>query len=118
MPAAVPVMLIEKLQELLCARVAPMRLMVPAPCVAEIVPPQVPVRPLGVDITRPAGSVSLKPMPDSDVVVLLFWIVKLSEVLPFSGMLAAPNALVSTGGPTTVCATTDEVDVLKFVSPP
>jgi len=35
--------------------------------------------------------------------------VKLSEVEPFSGMLAAPNALIITGGPTTV---TDAFDVL------
>jgi hypothetical protein len=28
--------------------------------------------------------------------------VKVNEVEPFSGMLAAPNALIITGGPTTV----------------
>ena len=59
------------------------------PAVAVIVPaPQVPVRPFGVEITRPAGSVSLKPTPVRAVVVLLFWMVKVSEVEPFSGMLA------------------------------
>jgi len=35
--------------------------------------------------------------------------VKLSEVELFSGMLAAPNALMSTGGPTTVM---DALEVL------
>lgn len=65
-------------------------------------PPQVPVRPLGVEITRPAGRVSLKPTPVSVVVALLFWMVKLRLVEPFNGMLAAPNDLMMTGGPTTV----------------
>ena len=32
------------------------------------------------------------------VAVLLFWIVKLSEVEPFNGTLDAPNALMMTGG--------------------
>src|SRR6478609_5963882 len=74
-------------------------------------PPQEPVRPLGVEITRPAGSVSLKPTPVSVVPVLLFWMVKVSEVEPFSGMLAAPNALMITGGPTTVIEAFDVLPV-------
>ena len=65
-----------------------------------IVPaPQEPVRPFGVEITSPAGNVSLKPTPVSAVVVLLFWMVKLRLVEPFSGMLAAPNALIMTADP-------------------
>jgi hypothetical protein len=41
--------------------------------VAVIVPPpQLPVKPLGVETTKPAGNVSLKPIPPSVVVVLLF----------------------------------------------
>ena len=74
-----------------------------------IVPLHVAVRPFGVEITRPAGSVSLKPTPVSVVVVLLFWMVKDKLVEPFSGMLAAPNTLIMTGGPTTVI---DAFDVL------
>jgi hypothetical protein len=35
-------------------------------------PPQLPVRPLGVEIMRPAGRVSLKPTPVIVVVVLVF----------------------------------------------
>ena len=63
----------EKVQELLAARVAPDRLMTLVPWVAVIVPPpHEPVRPFGVEITRPAGSVSLNPMPLSATVVLLF----------------------------------------------
>src|SRR5260370_39316794 len=102
-PAAVPVTFTAKVQEVLCARVAPERLMTLVACVAVIVPPpQEPVRPWGVATTRPAGKVSLKPIPLSTVVVLLFWMVKVNEVVPLSGMLAAPNALMITGGATTV----------------
>jgi hypothetical protein len=68
-----------------------------------IVPaPQEPVRPFGEETTRPAGNVSLKATPVAAIVELLFWMVKLSDVEPFSGMLAAPNALMITGAPTTV----------------
>jgi hypothetical protein len=72
-PAAMPVTFTENVQEALAAIDAPLRLIMFVPCVAVIVPPpQEPVRPLGVEITRPAGSVSLKPTPVSAVVVLLF----------------------------------------------
>src|SRR5580658_6935222 len=71
-PAAVPVTFTEKVHELLCARVAPVRLIALVPCVAVIVPPpQVPVSPLGVEITNPAGNVSVNPMPERLCVVLL-----------------------------------------------
>ena len=73
-PAAMPVTFTENVQELLAAIVPPLRLITFVPAVAVIVPaPQVPVRPFGVETTRPAGSVSLKPTPVSavvDVVVL------------------------------------------------
>src|SRR6185437_15253138 len=83
--------------------VPPLRLITFVPAVAVIVPaPQVPVRPLGVEITKPAGSVSLKATPVSATVVLGFVMVKLSEVEPFNGMLAAPKAFAMVGGPTTV----------------
>jgi hypothetical protein len=72
-PAVVPVTFTEKVHELLAARVAPDRLMTPVPAVAVIVPPpQEPVSPLGVEITSPAGKVSLKPIPVSAAVGLLF----------------------------------------------
>ena len=55
------------------ARVALARLMTFVAGVAVIVPPpHEPVSPLGVEITRPAGSVSLKPTPFSAAVLLLF----------------------------------------------
>ena len=91
-PAAMPVTFTENAQEVLGASVAPLRLITFVPAVAVIVPPpQDPVRPFGVETTRPAGSVSLKPTPVSATVVLLFWMVKLRLVEPFSGMLAAPK---------------------------
>src|SRR5947209_18213922 len=63
-PAAMPVTFTENVQEALAAIVPPLRLITFVPCVAVIVPPpQEPVRPFGVEITRPAGSVSLKPTP-------------------------------------------------------
>ena len=110
-PAAMPVTLTENVQELLAAMVPPLRLITLVPAVAVIVPaPQVPVRPFGVETTRPAGNVSLKATPVT-AVVLLFWMVKLSEVEPFSGMLAAPKALMITGGPTTVMEAFDVLPV-------
>jgi hypothetical protein len=72
-PAAVPVTFTEKVHEVLCASVARARLTTFVPCVDVIVPPpQLPVRPLGVEITNPAGSVSLKATPERLCVVLLF----------------------------------------------
>src|SRR5580693_4797564 len=71
----------------------------PEPAVAVIVPPpQLPVRPLGVATTRPAGSVSVNATPVRPAVTLLFWSVKVRDVLPPTGMLAAPKALIMTGG--------------------
>jgi hypothetical protein len=111
-PAAMPVTFTENVQELLAAIVPPLRLITFVPCVAVIVPaPQEPVRPFGVEITRPAGSVSLKPTPVSDVLVLLFWMVKVKLVEPFSGIEAAPNALIMTGGPVTVIEAFDVLPV-------
>jgi hypothetical protein len=72
-PAVVPVTLIVKVHEVPAARVAPDRLTTFEPAVAVIVPPpQEPVNPFGVETTRPAGNVSLKPMPLKLGVVLLF----------------------------------------------
>src|ERR1041385_5774541 len=108
-PAAVPVTFTENVQLLLAAIVPPVRLMVFVPWVAVIVPaPQVPVRPFGVEMIRPAGSVSEKAMPLSGVPFGLV-MVKLRLVEPFRGMLAAPNTLAMLAGPTTV---TEALDVL------
>ena len=102
-PAAVPLTVTENVQGALAARVAPVRLTTPVPAVAVMVPPpQDPLSPLGEAIASPAGSVSLKPTPESATVVFMFEIVKLSEVEPFSGMLGAPKLLLMEGGETTV----------------
>jgi hypothetical protein len=72
-PAVVPVTFTANVHEVDDARVAPVRLTTFVACVAVIVPPpQEPVRPFGVEITSPAGRVSVNPVPVSDVVVLLF----------------------------------------------
>lgn len=103
MPAAVPVTFTAKVHVPLAARVAPDRLIALVACVAMIVPlPQLLVRPLGVEMIRPEGSASVKPTPVRALPEFGFWIVKLKLVEPFSGMLAAPNAFVSAGGPETV----------------
>ena len=115
-PAAMPVTLTENVQEALAAIVPPLRLITFVPAVAVIVPaPHVPVRPFGVETTRPAGSVSLKPTPVSATVVFGLVMVKLSEVEPFSGMLAAPKAFAMVGGATTVMEALEVLPVPAFV---
>src|SRR6478735_751466 len=107
-PAAMPVTLTENVHEAEAARLAPVRLMTFVACVAVMVPlPQLPVSPFGVEITRPAGRVSLNPTPVSATVVLGLVMVKLSEVEPFNGMLVAPNVLAIVGGATTVIEALD-----------
>jgi len=70
-PAAVPVTLTENVQEELAAIVPAVKLMMFVPAVAVSVPaPQLPVTPLGVEITRPAGSVSVKATPLAATVLL------------------------------------------------
>src|SRR5216684_3073989 len=55
-PAAIPVTFTENVHDALAASDAPLRLITFVFCVAVIVPPpQLPVRPLGVEIMRPAG---------------------------------------------------------------
>ena len=77
--AAVGVTFTLNVHEALAASVAFDKLTLPEPAMAVMVPPpQLPLRPLGVEIRRPAGSVSLKPTPVSaDVFGLLM--VKPSE---------------------------------------
>jgi hypothetical protein len=111
-PAAVPVTFTENVHELLAGNEPAEKLITLVPCVAVIVgAPQVCVNPFGVEMTRPAGNVSVKAIPVCVVVVLLFCSVKVRLVEPFRGMLAAPNALMSTGGPTTVTLAFDVLPV-------
>src|SRR5208282_2794542 len=98
-PSVVPVTLTEKLHDALAARVEPDRLTLPDPAVAVIVPPpQLPLRPLGVDTTSPAGNESVNPTPVRLAAVFGFERLKVSDLLPFSGIVAAPNALPIFGG--------------------
>src|SRR5438067_478505 len=110
MPVVVPVTLTENMHDPFAARVAPASVMRLLPATAVMVPPpQLPIRPLGVDMTRPAGSMSLKATPVKATVVFGLLMVKLKVVLAPTTMLAAPNTFPMTGGAITV---RDAVDVL------
>ena len=86
--------------------VAPVRLTVPEPAVAVMVPPpHEPLRPFGVATIRPDGSVSVKPTPLNDAAAFGFVMVKLRLVLPFGGIVAAPKVLVIVGAKTRVVST-------------
>ena len=97
-----------KKQEPLAASVAPDRLTTPAPEVAVIVPlvdpgVQFPLKPLGVETTRPAGRVSVKATPVRATVEFGLVYVNVSVVPPLSGIDATPNAFATVGGEM-VCA--------------
>ena len=98
-PGVVPVTFTLKVHEALPKRVAPVKLIPPDPAVAPMVPPpQPPVSPFGVETMTPVGNVSVKPTPVKTELLLGLVRVKLSEVDPFSGMLAAPKDLEIVGG--------------------
>ena len=101
-PAVVPCTLTETVQLALAAKVPAERLMLPEPATAVTVPLQVLFNPLGVATTRPAGKLSVKATPLSATPVFGLVMVKVSDVVPFSGMVVAPNALAMDGGVTTV----------------
>src|ERR1051325_210087 len=106
-PAAVPVTFTLSVQDVFFVTLAPERLITPVPAVAVTVPPQVLATPFGVATTRVPvvfGSVSLKATPLRSTVALGLLMVKVTDVVPFSGMLAAPNAFEIVGGATTVIA--------------
>ena len=82
--------------------VAPLNETVPEPAVAVAVPPQLLVRAFGVATIIPAGRLSVKATPLSETVFAAGLVrVKVSEVTPFNGTLAAPKAFAITGGATT-----------------
>src|SRR5258708_4433045 len=101
-PAVVPVTFTTTVHEALAASVPPERLAEPEPATAVAVPPHVLVNPLGVATTSPAGRLSVNATPFSVTPVFGFWIVKVSDVVPFSGIAAAPKTLVIVGGLATV----------------
>jgi len=97
-PAVVPVTLTVIVHVM--PNVAPDRLTVDEPAVAVVVPPeQKPlwVRPLGVATTSPAGSVSVKATPVSGM-PLEFAREKVRVVVPLSGIVRTPKALLMKGG--------------------
>ena len=73
------------------------------PATAVAVPPQALVRPLGVDTTSPAGSVSVNATPVSATVFAAGLVtLKVSVVVPLSGIVVGLNALAIEGGATTL----------------
>src|SRR5260370_3422 len=102
-PAVVPVTFTATVHEALNASVPPDRLTVPDPATAVAAPPQVLVRPFGVATTKPAGRVSVNATPVSATALAPGLVmVKVSDVVPFSGIAAAPKALAIEGGATTL----------------
>src|SRR5262249_20413016 len=89
--------------EALAASVAPARLTVPLPAVAVIVPPpHVPVSPLGVATTNPAGKVSVNATPFNAVALFGLVMVNDNVVLPFTAIDVGLNDLAIDGGPITI----------------
>jgi hypothetical protein len=81
--------------------VEPDRLMVDEPGVAVIATGlQLLVRPLGVETINPDGNVSVKATPLKLVPALGLVKVKVKVVVPLSGIVVAPNALLMEGGST------------------
>src|SRR5260370_8462635 len=100
-PDAVPVMFTVTVQVLLAATVPPVNEMLPEPATAVAVPPQRLVSPLGVATTSPAGNVSVKATPVSATALAGGLVmVNVSEVVPFSGIAAPPNAFAIEAGAT------------------
>jgi hypothetical protein len=106
-PIAVPVTFTENVHETPGARdapggsVTPDTLMLFDPATAVMVPPpQKPVRPFGVDTTRPEGNVSVKATPVKGRTSLGFVIVNRNAVVfgPNNWSSASANDLVSMGG--------------------
>ena len=101
-PAVVPVTFTTTVQELLTAMPPAVRLMLVPPAVADGVPPQLFVSPLGVETTNPVGNVSVNATPVSATLVFGFWIVNVSVLVPFSGIVFGLKPLVMLGGEATV----------------
>jgi len=101
-PAVVPWTLTETVQLVFGASVAPLKDTDIDPSTAVAVPLHVLLRLPGVATISPAGKLSLKATPFR----VRFWLVLLTVnvrlVVPFSGMLAAPNAFAIVGGLMTV----------------
>src|SRR5882757_1032351 len=101
-PAVVPVTFSDTVHDALAGNVPPARLAEPDPATAVEAPPQVLVKPFGVATTKPAGKLSVNAIPVRPIVLIAgLAILNVSDVDPFSGMLAAPNAFVIVAGAAT-----------------
>jgi hypothetical protein len=97
-PAPVPVTFTVKEQEPEAGRFKAVMLIVLLPALAEISAPHVPARLFGLATTRPVGKESLAETFINTTLEFGLVNVKVREVVPFSGMLAAPNPLAIVGG--------------------
>jgi hypothetical protein len=115
-PMLVAVTLTEKEQTPLAAIDPAAREIPPEPGFAVIIPrPHVPVSPLGVATTSPAGRLSVNPTPVRPIPLLGFVIVNVRVVLAFTGIVAAPKALTIVGGAATVRLAVAVLPVPPFV---
>jgi hypothetical protein len=102
-PEVAPVTFTPMVHEVFTPTVPPLRLTLPLPPVAVNVPPQVLVTFGEFATTNPAGNVSVNAKPVSATVFAAgLVIVKVSVVVPFTGMVAAPKAFAMEGGAATV----------------
>lgn len=104
-PTLVPITSTENEHELEAAKFKAVMPIVLLPALAVIVAVQLLLRWLGVATSKPAGNVSLADTFISVTVEFGFANVKVSEVVPLSGILAAPKLLAivgATGGAITV----------------
>jgi hypothetical protein len=114
-PADAPVTFTENVQLVAVAKLAPDRLALADPAVAVIdPPPHEPLNPFGVEITNPAGKLSVKLIPVNVAFAAGLLIVKDNAVDPLSGIVAAPNDLEIAGG----CRLTVTVAVAVVPVPP
>jgi len=97
-PRIVPVTLIATVQEAPGVSEAPDKLMAPPPELAEGVPEQVLLNPLGLATTTPDGKESEKAMLFSVTTELGLLMLKVRLVLPPTGMSEAPKALLMVAG--------------------
>ena len=101
-PAVVPCTFIVTVHDALAASVPADKLPEDEPATAVAVPPHVLLKLFGVATTSPAGRLSVNAIPLNVTPAFGFVIVKVSEVVPFSGMAAAPKAFVIDAGLATV----------------
>jgi hypothetical protein len=107
-PATVPLTFTEIVHDAPAAKLAPVKETTPEPATAVGVVLQVLVKPLGVATTRVPGAalgkVSVNEIPFSTDAALLLGlvIVNVRLVVPFSGIVEAPNTLLIVGGLITV----------------